>query len=79
MEPHTQHIQIGLMGDVMIGRLVNEYLDVAPFQSIWGKFFPLLQENDLNIINLEAALTFSEKAVDKVFNFKLVISSMIMR
>src|SRR5262245_51611524 len=63
-------IVIGLTGDVMMGRLVNEYLDEAPLQSIWGNLLSELLQTDLNLINLEAALTKSEKEVLKVFNFK---------
>lgn len=63
-------IRIGLMGDVMIGRLVNEKLDQIPFNYIWGDVLPLLKGNDLNLINLESALTNSSKLVPKVFNFK---------
>lgn len=63
-------ITIGLAGDVMIGRLVNEFLDEAPPGWIWGNLLPILQKNDLNLINLEAALTKSDKIVPKVFNFK---------
>lgn len=63
-------ITIGLMGDVMIGRLVNQFLDKALPQAIWGDLLPLLQATDLNVANLETALTKSEKKVPKVFNFK---------
>lgn len=67
----NQHgITIGLMGDVMIGRLVNEMLDRQPPNYIWGDALPLIQDNDLNVINLEAALTHATKKVPKVFNFK---------
>lgn len=54
----------------MIGRLVNEFLDQAPPGWIWGNFLPILRQNDLNLINLEAALTSSDQIVNKVFNFK---------
>jgi poly-gamma-glutamate capsule biosynthesis protein CapA/YwtB (metallophosphatase superfamily) len=63
-------ITIGLMGDVMIGRLVNEFLDGAPPHAIWGDLLEELHATDLNLINLEAALTKSERRVPKVFNFK---------
>jgi poly-gamma-glutamate capsule biosynthesis protein CapA/YwtB (metallophosphatase superfamily) len=63
-------IQIGLMGDVMIGRLVNEHMTYAPETYIWGDLLSTIKGNDFNIINLEAALTHSEKIVQKVFNFK---------
>lgn len=64
------NIVMGFMGDVMIGRLVNEQLDTVPYSYIWGNILPLLKSNDLNLINLEAALTTSSKVVPKVFNFK---------
>lgn len=63
-------ITIGLMGDVMIGRLVNSYLDTVPYETIWGDILPQLHTTDLNLINLETALTNSDKIVPKVFNFK---------
>lgn len=63
-------LSIGLMGDVMIGRLVNERLNHQPPHYIWGDILPLLKSTDLNLINLEAALTKSRKIVPKVFNFK---------
>jgi poly-gamma-glutamate capsule biosynthesis protein CapA/YwtB (metallophosphatase superfamily) len=63
-------ITIGLAGDVMIGRGVNTAIinkgDVYP----WGSVLPLLKNTDINIINLEAALTNSTKKVFKTFNFK---------
>ena len=67
---HQEQILISLAGDTMIGRLVNEYLDNAPPEHIWGNMLPLLKQCDYNIINLEAAITRSEKIVPKVFNFK---------
>jgi poly-gamma-glutamate capsule biosynthesis protein CapA/YwtB (metallophosphatase superfamily) len=63
-------ITIGLTGDVMIGRLVNEFLDTAPSRSIWGNLLDEFHATDLNLINLETALTKSKKMVPKVFNFK---------
>lgn len=63
-------VLIGLTGDVMIGRLVNEHLDTVPPSYIWGDLLPILRNHDLNLINLEAALTTSTQIVPKVFNFK---------
>lgn len=63
-------LKIGLMGDVMVGRLVNEKLAHVQPDYIWGDLLPLLRANDLNLINLEAALTLSDQIVPKVFNFK---------
>lgn len=65
-----QTVVIGFAGDVMIGRLVNKVLIRKPSHNIWGDFLPILRKTDLNIINLEAALTHSQKVVSKVFNFK---------
>ena len=61
---------IGLTGDVMIGRLVNTFLDTHPMEAIWGDVLPELLKTDLNLINLEAALTKSDNIALKVFNFK---------
>ncbi len=63
-------VLIGFCGDVMIGRMVDEVLNHRLPQYLWGDVLPLLQEMDLNIINLEAALTTSARIVPKVFNFK---------
>jgi len=63
-------IVIGFAGDVMVGRLVNDYLTHVPPEYLWGDVLPLMLSTDLNIINLEAALTYSEREVAKVFNFK---------
>ena len=61
---------IGLTGDVMIGRLVNEMLRIKEPAYIWGDLLPIMQKQDTIIANLEAALTKSEKIAPKVFNFK---------
>lgn len=63
-------LRLGLAGDVMIGRLVGEYLDHAPPEWVWGDLLPLIRQMDIRLINLEAALTHSEEIVPKVFNFK---------
>ena len=67
---NREKISIGLAGDVMIGRLVNEQLDHVPPEYIWGNLLPLLRRTDFNLINLEAALTDSQEEVPKTFNFK---------
>lgn len=61
---------IGFTGDVMLGRLVNEKLQEAPFTYPWGDMLPLILKPDITIINLETTLTKSQKAVPKVFNFR---------
>lgn len=66
----SQSITLGLAGDFMIGRLVNDYLVNAHPRSIWGNLLPILHSTNFNLINLETTLTKSEKIVPKVFNFK---------
>lgn len=66
----TEKITIGLAGDVMIGRGVHDAITNNGYSYPWGNVLPLLKNTDLNIINLEAALTNSTKKVWKTFNFK---------
>lgn len=61
---------LGFTGDVMLGRLVNKSVGQVGYAHPWGNVLPLMQTHDLNIINLETALTTSERRVPKVFNFK---------
>ena len=61
---------IGFAGDTMLGRLVNEKIDQTDYAYPWGNMLPLLEQNDLNIINLETTLTHSQEKIPKVFNFK---------
>lgn len=63
-------VTIGLAGDVMIGRHVDSVISGRGYAYPWGNVLPLLQSTDINIINLETTLTHSNKAVDKMFNFK---------
>ncbi len=63
-------IIIGFGGDTMLGRLVNEKISKTNYKYPWGNVLPLLQKNDLNVINLETTLTKSQKKISKVFNFK---------
>lgn len=65
-------LTFGLGGDLMIGRLLNEYLDInhVPFSYVWGDLLPVLKSTDFNFANLETTLTHSQKKVSKIFNFK---------
>ena len=78
---HTQHMEsrlskwqdvliIGLGGDVMIGRFVNDFLENSSPSYVWGDLLPILHQTDWNLINLETTLTHSEEVRHKVFNFK---------
>ena len=64
------NITIGLAGDVMIGRGVNATIIYNGYTYPWGNMLPLLKNTEINIINLETALTNSTKKVFKTFNFK---------
>lgn len=66
----TMMITLGLAGDVMIGRLVNDQLKSVPPAYVWGNLLSNLHSTDFNLINLETTLTTSHKTVPKVFNFK---------
>ncbi len=68
--PLKRNIVIGFMGDVMIGRTVNEKIEQTSYAYPWGNIRSLLHSNDFNIINLETTLTTSTTKVPKVFNFK---------
>jgi poly-gamma-glutamate synthesis protein (capsule biosynthesis protein) len=70
MEDQNTSVVIGFMGDVMIGRLVNESIRQHGYAYPWGNVLPLLHTTDLNLVNLETTLTTSEDAVFKIFNFK---------
>lgn len=61
---------IGLAGDVMLGRLVNEVINRHDILYPWGNTIDILKQHDLNLINLETTLTHSSFKVPKVFNFK---------
>ncbi|MDP4261375.1 MAG: CapA family protein [Bacteroidota bacterium] len=63
-------ITIGLAGDVMIGRNVNEVITSKGYSYPWGDILSLLTSTDINIINLETTLTNSISKIHKTFNFK---------
>lgn len=63
-------ISIGFMGDIMIGRLVNEAISSKGYVYPWGNTLALLKKMDLRIINLETTLTTHQEKNTKVFNFK---------
>lgn len=63
-------IHVGLVGDIMIGRLVNDQLHAHSDHNLWGTMLSELQRHDIIIANLETALTTSNQTVPKVFNFK---------
>lgn len=66
----TETITIAFMGDVMIGRMVNEIVPIKGYAYPWGNTLSLLEKADLRILNLETTLTIHEEKNPKVFNFK---------
>jgi len=74
-ENKMKTITLAFTGDVMLGRLVNDYIILGnkPSEYVWGNFVDLLKEADLTIINLENAIAESGKEwskTPKVFFFR---------
>ena len=63
----TQNITIAFTGDVMLGRLVNDYviLGEKPSTYVWGDMLDLLKKADSRVINLENAIASSGKPWSK--------------
>ncbi len=62
---------IALMGDVMLGRLVNDRLRKAPASYPWGDTLPVLARADLRVANLECVLAAGGRPeTGKVFHFR---------
>ncbi len=63
----NQNITIAFTGDVMLGRLVNDYVILGNKQStyVWGDMLDLLKKADLTIINLENAIAKKGKEWSK--------------
>jgi len=61
------------LGDVMLGRGVNETFRDMPPRHVWGNTFDIIRSADFSLINLECALTYHEKEWEKtpkVFFYK---------
>jgi len=64
-------MKIALMGDVMLGRMVNEFLEGMPPAYPWGDAAPILKQADLRICNLECVLADQGKPwSSKTFYFR---------
>jgi poly-gamma-glutamate synthesis protein (capsule biosynthesis protein) len=68
--PDDGFLTIGLTGDIMLGRMVNEVITREGYFYPWGNMIELLRSTDLNLVNLETTLTTSTKRVIKSYNFK---------
>jgi poly-gamma-glutamate synthesis protein (capsule biosynthesis protein) len=64
-------LRILLVGDVMLGRGVNELLRHRPVDYVWGETLPLFYQADFRICNLECALSDRGRPwPDKEFHFR---------
>ncbi|HKA86028.1 MAG TPA: CapA family protein [Haliangiales bacterium] len=63
-------VLVGLTGDVMLGRGVNDAIAARGYAYPWGDVRPLLLGTDLNLVNLETTITAGTRAVPKTFNYK---------
>ena len=66
----NKYVTIGLAGDTMLGRMVNEVITLKGYRYPWGNMLPLLHSTDINLVNLETTLTHHTQPVPKVFNFR---------
>ncbi|KAL4424873.1 hypothetical protein ABPG77_002096 [Micractinium sp. CCAP 211/92] len=76
----SRNLALVMLGDCMLGRVVDESLSALPAQleRVWGDVLPLLQggmalpgEGQLVAANLECAVTAEEDRDEKEFNFRL--------
>jgi len=61
------------LGDVMLGRGVNEVLQDEPPEYVWGNTVDIIKSADFSLINLECALTYHDEIwneTPKAFYFK---------
>jgi poly-gamma-glutamate synthesis protein (capsule biosynthesis protein) len=63
-------MKLALVGDVMLGRLVNRALRRTPAQEPWGDTLGLLAGADARICNLECVLSDRGVAAQKAFTFR---------
>lgn len=58
------------IGDVMLGRLVNDELKIRPPEYPWGDTLPFLRGADVRVCNLECVLSDGGSPARKVFTFR---------
>ncbi|WP_284752344.1 CapA family protein [Arthrobacter sp. efr-133-R2A-120] len=64
-------MRIALLGDVMLGRLVNDELKVAATDYPWGDTLPVLRQADIRFANLECVLADDgTPAAGKMYHFR---------
>jgi len=68
-----KHCQLLLVGDCMLGRLVNEALESLPPEYPWGDTLPVLHRADWRLCNLECVISDRGEpwsAYPKAFHFR---------
>jgi len=50
-------MKLVFVGDVMLGRLVNDYLQEAPLEYPWGDTLGIFQDADFRFCNLECVIS----------------------
>lgn len=71
-------LRLLLGGDVMLGRFVDEALGMMRPEEVWGGLLPRFRAADARIVNLECALTRSDRPWErapKVFHFRAAPSA----
>lgn len=63
-------MKILLIGDVMLGRLVNETLSEESPEYPWGDTLPLIRSADISLCNLECVLSDNGTPAPKTFTFR---------
>jgi poly-gamma-glutamate capsule biosynthesis protein CapA/YwtB (metallophosphatase superfamily) len=66
-------LKLLLVGDVMLGRLVNDILKVEPATYVWGDTLSLFHKADVRLCNLECVISDRGtpwSATPKVFHFR---------
>lgn len=65
-------LRLAFTGDVMLGRMVNEFVHGREPEYVWGDVLPLLKKVDLTLINLECVITSHEEKskIMKPFYFR---------
>jgi poly-gamma-glutamate capsule biosynthesis protein CapA/YwtB (metallophosphatase superfamily) len=68
-----ERLRLAVVGDVMLGRLVGEFLTRRPAEWFWGTALPVLRGADAVLANLECAVTRHDvpwTRSPKVFHFR---------
>jgi len=66
-------MKLMFVGDVMLGRMVNEHLKTAPPESVWGDTLPIIKSADAAFCNLECVVADNGEAWGKTpkrFHFR---------